>query len=62
MTVGEISVRAINLYLHLHQPYRFVKYSFFDIGRGTSYFGEGDTFLILGEGLRILAKAIKKYS
>lgn len=69
MTTGVISVRAINLYLHLHQPYRFVKYSFFDIGRGTSYFGEGDReiFLKVAEKsyrpmLDILEKCLNKYS
>jgi alpha-amylase len=63
-----ISVRAINLYLHLHQPYRFVKYSFFDIGRGASYFGEGDKeiFLKVAEKsyrpmLDILEKCLNKY-
>ena len=31
-------MRAICLYLHLHQPLRYREYSFFDIGESTGYF------------------------
>ena len=40
-------MRAITWYLHLHQPYRFVKYSFFDVGQNKPYWGDGDREIFL---------------
>ena len=30
-------MRAICLYLHVHQPFRYRQYSIFDVGNGSSY-------------------------
>lgn len=61
-------MRAITWYLHLHQPYRFVKYSFFDVGQGKSYWGDGDREIFLKVAdksylptLDMLERSIAKY-
>ena len=61
-------MRAITWYLHLHQPYRFVKYSFFDVGQGKLYWGDGDREIFLKVAdksylptLDMLERSIAKY-
>ena len=34
-------MRAICLYLHIHQPVRYREYSIFDVGRNSNYFNDG---------------------
>ena len=33
-------MRAICLYLHLHQPIRYREYSIFDVGNNSNYFND----------------------
>ena len=61
-------MRAITWYLHLHQPYRFVKYSFFDVGQNKPYWGDGDREIFLKVAdksylptLDMLERSIAKY-
>ena len=37
-------MRAINLYLHIHQPFRFRKYPIFDVGNDSNYWNDNDYY------------------
>lgn len=49
---------SVNFYFQVHQPYRIKKYSFFDIGTGSSYFGETGENDLNNE--RIMKKVARK--
>lgn len=51
-------MRAICLYLHLHQPFRYRKYSFFDVGLKHDYFN--DDFYSKQSNERIFRKVTEK--
>lgn len=37
-------MRAITLYLHLHQPYRYRKYSVFEVGNDKNYWCDANYY------------------
>ena len=52
-------MRAICLYLHIHQPFRFRTYSIFDVGNNSNYFSDSD-FRSKQNNERIFKKVLEK--
>ena len=51
-------MRALNLYLHMHQPYRYRQYAIFDVGRDSHYFE--DDYYSKQNNERIFRKVLEK--
>ena len=51
-------MRAIGLYLHIHQPYRYRQYSIFDVANNSNYYN--DEYLGRQSNERIFKKVTDK--